>query len=275
MESKNDLTAEKSFLLEVQSLNLHIFNSHIVKKNNPSRGNSAISFLNNKINTEYELIDENIVFTSKNSKINNSKINYNGELTINPFDLDLYIDFNLKRISRLFTLNSVLVEFFKSGLLFNENISLNTSISVNSNRPESFFENAKIYLNILNSKIDLDGTKLINKDIGSLKLNDSNLFLQNNRLVLNTNLFFDIKNSDSLFSFLNTGKTARKKINNVLVNIDYDFMNNDIKFNNIKIDNNELSDHFMNIVEGFNDNDSNNLIKTRRLLNELFSIYEG
>ena len=275
LKSKNDLNVEKSFLLEAKSLNLDIFNSHIKKKNDLIVGNSVISFLNNTINTKYELIDKNIIFISENSKINNSKIDYNGDLVINPFDLILYIDFNLDKISKLFNFNSILVEFLKSGLLFNENISLNTSISVNSNRKESFFDDAEIYLNILNGKINLDGTKLNNKNIGSLKLNDSNLFLQNNRLVLNTNLLINIKNSGGLFSFLNTRKTARKEIKNIFVNINYDFLSNDIKFNDIKIDNKELSDHFMNVVEGFSDMNSNNLIKTKRLLNKLFSIYEG
>ena len=41
------------------------------------------------------------------------------------------------------------------------------------------------------------------------------------------------------------------------------------------IDNNKLSNQSMNILEGFYDNNTNNLVKTKRLLNELFSAYEG
>ena len=167
-----------------------------------------------------------------------------------------------------------MIEFLKSGLLFNENVSLNTTITVNSNRIEDFFDDAKIYLNIVNGKINLDNSKFINNNIGLLKLSDSNLFLQDDKLILNTDILIDIKNPNSLFSFLNTSKKFRKNIKNILVNLDYDFLNNEIKFNNVKIDNNETSDQFMNIIEGF-DNNSNNLIRTRRLLNELISVYEG
>ena len=46
-------------------------------------------------------------------------------------------------------------------------------------------------------------------------------------------------------------------------------------FKDIKIDDNEVSDQFLNIVEGFNDNNSNNLTKSRKLLNELINLYEG
>ena len=111
--------------------------------------------------------------------------------------------------------------------------------------------------------------------MGSLKLSDSSLFLQDNKLILNATFFFDIKNSDRLFSFLSTNKRLRKTIKNIIVNIDYDFLNNEIKFNNVKIDNNKTSDQFMNIIDGFRDNNLNNLIKSRRLLNELIEAYVG
>ena len=62
---------------------------------------------------------------------------------------------------------------------------------------------------------------------------------------------------------------------NILANIDYYFIDNTIKFNNIMIDNNKLSEQSMNILEGLYDNNTNNLVKTKRLLNELFSAYEG
>ena len=275
LKTKNDLVIEKKFLFKTKTLNLEIFNNHIIKKNNSIIGNNIITFLNSSIDSDYEFTDKSIIFTSKNSRILSSKINYDGELSINPFDLDLHVSLNSNRISKLFNLNSILVEFLKSGLLFNENISLNTSITVNSNIQDDFFDNAKIYLSILNGKINFDNTKFVNDEIGSLKLSNSSLFLQNNKLILNTTLFFDVKNSDRLFSFLNTNKRLRKNIENVIINIDYDFLTNEIKFNNVKIDNNEASAQFMNIIEGFKDNNFNNLIKSRRLLNELISVYEG
>ena len=275
LQSKIDSIIKKNFSFKAKTLNLHIFNNSIIKKDNPTLGSNIISFLKSSINTEYELIDGNIVFTSKNSKINNLKINYDGELSINPFDLDLHINLGNSKIYKIFSINPLLIEFFKSGLMFNDNVNLNTSIDINSKKREDFFDDAKIYFNILNGKINLDKTKFINNDIGSLQLDNSSLFLQNNELILNTNLFFHIKNPDVLFSFLNTSKKSRKEIKNILININYDFSNNEIKFNNIKIDNNEVSVNFFNIIEGFMDNNLNNLIRTRRLINELLTAYEG
>ena len=70
-------------------------------------------------------------------------------------------------------------------------------------------------------------------------------------------------------------KKSRRKINNILINFDYDFSNNGIKFNNVKIDNNKVGDQILNIIEEFEDNNLNNKVKTKRLLNNILDAYEG
>ena len=275
LKSKNDLIQRKEIDFEAKSINLNILNESIKEKNNIINGENTIFFLNSTIKTKYKVKDNIITFRSNSSRINNPKINYKGKLSINPFDFDLNINLNNYRISQLFNFNPILIEFIKSELLFNKNISLNTSVIINSNIKDEIFHNAEIYFSILNGKISLNNTKFINDNIGLFELSNSNLFLKNNRLILNTDLLFDIKNSNKLFSFLNTSKSSRKMIKSVLVNLDYDFSNNEFKFNKIKVNNNDVNDQFMNIIEGFNDNNSNNLIKSRKLLNELLSVYEG
>jgi len=104
---------------------------------------------------------------------------------------------------------------------------------------------------------------------------NSEFFLEKEKLYLTSNLSIDIKDNDKLFSFLNTNKKSRKDIKNIKLNIIYDFLSNEILFKNIKIDDNEVSDQFNNIAEGFIDINSNNLTKSRKLLNELISLYEG
>ncbi len=273
--SKNDLIKKREMSIEAKSLDLKIYNESVKEKNNHDTGKNIISFLNTTLSTKYDLKQKTVTFVSDGSKINNSKIVYSGKLSINPFDLDLDINLTDYKISKLFNFNSILIEFIKSELLFNENISLNTSIILNSNTKDEIFTNAEIYFSILNGKMNFNKTKFINKNIGLLELNNSNLFLKKNNLILNTDLLIDIKNSNRLFSLLNTNKRSRKEIRSILINLDYDFLRNEIKFNNVKIDNKEVNDQFLNVIEGFKDNNLNNLIKSRRLLNELINIYEG
>ena len=102
LNTKNDLIIEKEFLFKAKTLNLDIFNKHITKKDKSTAGSNSISFSNSIIDTRYKLRDKKFVFTSKNSKLNNFKINYAGELSINPFDLDLHMILNnIKYLSYL------------------------------------------------------------------------------------------------------------------------------------------------------------------------------
>ena len=270
----NNSEKYKEINFNSKPLQLNIYNKSIIKKKVTS-GENNISFLKSTINTKYNIKKKLIIFKSYNSKLNNSKINYDGEISINPFDLKLNINLDNHKISNLFKINPILIQLAQSKLLFNDNISLNTSIISSSNAKNEFFNNAKINFDIINGKINFNKTKFINYDIGTLELSNSNLFLKNNELVFSGDISIDIKNSEKLFSFLNTNKSLRKNLKNILINLDYNFSNNKIKFNNLKIDNSDASNQLLTIIDGFNDNDVNNLNKSRRLLNELLKVYAG
>ena len=271
---QNDYIGYRKFDFSAKLLKLKISNESTLKKK-LIYGQNNISFLNSTIHTKYNIKDKLIFFKSDNSRLNNSQINYDGVLSINPFDLNLNINLDNYKISKLFDINPILVEFINSGLLFNKNISLKSSIIINSNEKNEIFQNATINVNIINGKFNLNNSKFVNDSIGLLELSNSNLFFKNDNLILNTSVLLTVKNSDNLFSFLKTNKQARKEIKNILINLEYNFLKNDIKFNNVKINNSEVSSKFLNIIEGFSDNNLNNLNKSRQLLNELLNIYEG
>jgi hypothetical protein len=275
LRSKNDSIIKKKINIESKLLKLNIFNESIIKNDNSNTGKNIILFLKSRFKTKYEVKKKLITFASNNSQLNSSKINYNGVLSINPFDLDLNIDLGNYKISQLFSFNSLLKEFFESGILFNERLSLDVSILARTDGQDQIFQNAKINLNIVNGKLNLNNTIFINNKIGFFELSNSDLFLRNNTATLNTDVQITIKDSKYLFSFLNTNKKSRRDIKNILINLDYDFLSKKIKFNNVKINNNEVSENFLNVLENFNDNNLNNLIKSRRLINELLYLYEG
>ena len=259
---------------KAKSLKLNISNQSIKDKNQSISGKNIISFINSSINSEYYIEDNLVFFKSGESKIKNLNPFYEGKLSINPFDLELDIDLGNFEILRLLNVNSILNEFIKSGLLSNDNISVKISAKAES-KLNRIFQNTEIKFNIVNGSINFNNTKLINDKIGSLLLKNSNLFVKDNKLFLNTDLLIEIKNSDNLFSFLNTSKKSRKPIKKVLVNLDFDFLSNQIKFNNVRVNNNKVDEQFLRIMTGFNDNNLNNITKGRRLINELLDIYEG
>ena len=271
----NIIASKKKIEIKAPGLKLQVINEIFKIDEDLDGGINSISLLNSSINTKYNIDDQKIIFQSDSSRFYNSKIDYDGELSISPFDLDLKIDLDNYKISNLFKLHSIISEFIKSGLLFNENISVKTLINIRSKKRDEIFNNAKLEFKILSGKINFDNTVFTNKNIGLLEVSNSDLFLEKDKLILTAYLSINIKNTDKLYSFLSTNKRLRKDIKNIKFNIIYDFLSNEIAFQNIKIDDNKVSDQFYNIAEGFNDNNSNNLTKSRRLLNELIGLYEG
>ena len=275
LKYENVLNLRKQIEINAPDLKLKVINDFFKKDENLSSGISNISILSSSINTKFNIKDQIAIFQSDGSRIYNSKIDYNGQLAINPFDLNLKINLYDYKISNLFTPNSIINEFIKSGLLFNENISVQTLVNIKSTKKDEIFNEAKLELRILNGKISFDKSVFINNNIGLMEISNSDLFLDNDKLFLSSNLSIDIKDIDKLYSFLNTSKNSRKNIRNIKLNIIYDFLSNQIELNNIKINDNDVSSQFNNIAEGFIDINSNNLTKSRKLLNELINLYDG
>ena len=194
---------------------------------------------------------------------------------IDPFDLNLDINLTDYKITKIFNMNSILIEFIKTGLLFDENISTNSSITLTSGIKDEIFQKAKINITIKNGKINLNDSIFVNDKIGSLELKNSRLFFDKESLKLNSDIMIDIKNTNKLFAFLLTSKKARKSIKNILINLDYDFSTHLIKFNNLIINNKKVNDRSLEIIRNFDGHSINNLNKTRLTLNEFFSSYDG
>ena len=275
LKYQNALNLRKQIEINAPDLKLKVINDFFKKDENLSSGISNISILSSSINTKFNIKDQIAIFQSDGSRIYNSKIDYNGQLAINPFDLNLKINLYDYKISNLFTPNSIINEFIKSGLLFNENISVQTLVNIKSTKKDEIFNEVKLELRILNGKISFDKSVFINNNIGLMEISNSDLFLDNDKLFLSSNLSIDIKDIDKLYSFLNTSKNSRKNIRNIKLNIIYDFLSNQIELKNIKINDNDVSSQFNNIAEGFIDINSNNLTKSRKLLNELINLYDG
>jgi len=274
LKYQNILDVEKKIEIKAPDLNLKVINKIFKTDENSSNSINNILILSSSIKMRYNIKDQIIIFQSEDSRVSNSKLDYTGRLSINPFDLYFKVDVVDYKISNLFKSNSIIDEFIRSGLLFNENISVQTLINIKSRIKNEIFHDAKIVIKILNGRINFDNSLFVNNDIGLLKITNSDLFLENDKLILKTDLSIDIKNTDKLFSFLKTSKKSRKDIKDIRFSIIYDFLSNQIEFKNIKIDNNEVSNQFQKKVEGFIDNNSNKLINSRRLLNELINLYE-
>ena len=196
-------------------------------------------------------------------------------MSVKPFDLKLDINLEEYNLSKLFNTESVISEIIKSKLLFNENISANVLLNINSNKNNDIFKSSVINLNIINKKINFDKTKLTNKKVGILEIKNSDLFYENDKLIFNTDVIIKVKNSNNLFSLFQTPRKSRKDIKNIFINLDYDLLTKQINVNNFKIDGSDSNDDIMDVIAEFNNSEDYNFNKSKRVFNKLFAAYDG
>ena len=269
---------KKEINIKAKKLKLNIVNEYFKKSNNLVEGSNIISTINSKMHTSFRLKDNIITFESNKSKAKNSNINYNGILFVKPFDFKMDVNIKKYKVFKLINVNSIISEFIKARLLFNENISAKISINIDSNKDDEIFKSSVIYLNVVNGKVNFNKTKLINNKIGNLEVLTSNLSFKNDQLVLNTDIIFKVQNSKNLFSILQTPKNVRNQIKNILVNLDYDLLTNQLNINKIKIDEDESNNEIMNLIKEFNNSNDSidyNFNKSKRIFNQLISAYAG
>ena len=149
---QNTINSQKKIKIKASDIKLKIINEFFKKDKDLNSGTNNMSILSSSINTKFSIKDQILIFESDDSKIFNSKTDYNGRLTINPFDLNLKIKLDNYKISNLFISNSIINEFIKSGLLFNENISVNTLVNIKSSKKDEIFDETKLEILILRSR---------------------------------------------------------------------------------------------------------------------------
>ena len=268
-------SGNKELNINAQILKLSIFDESKKKSVDSSTGANIISILNSKIYTNYIVKKNLILFESDSSRTKNENINYNGRLSFKPFNLDLAINLKKYDLSKLIDNNSIISEFIKTKLLFNENITANFTIDIDTNKNNEIFKSTIINFNLLKGKINLDKSRLINNKIGFLEIKNSNLVFEENKFILKTDIVIEVHNSEELFSIFQTPKKLRKEVQKILINIDYDLSTNQIYLNNIKVDNLKNNAETKEIIKEINDSNNYNLNKSRRIFNKLLSTYAG
>ena len=274
-----DISKEANQLIKIKSkkIKFNFINESKNVSDEITKGLSIITIFNSKFGTVYDYQKNLLKFNSSKFKSNNPTINYSGKLSFQPFDFILDINLENIKIKKMINPDSIYMEILKNNFLFNKNISSKISInsSEKSNRKLDFI---KIVMNINNGNINFNQTSLMNKNIGKIKIINSNLFLQNDDLIFNSDIDIDIENSSKFFSFLQTPKKYRKPIKNIKINLDYNLYNDQIILNNVKFNGlppNKVSQDLISIFNAEENSDYKNFIKNKHLLNKLLETYSG
>ncbi len=202
--------------------------------NGIKKGTTDFTYNKNKSKATYEL-NKNFFIFNFFDKLVKPNFAYEGKINFQPFYSNFEGSANKINLSYLFNSNSLFTQLFKTEILNNKNLNFN--LSINSNKISNNQNIIDLFLNfkIEEGLIDIDNTKFSWNKYVDFKILDSLLYIDNNNLVLDGKLIVDIINDKEIYKFLQTSKSLRPKLEKLELNFNYNFDQQIIDFNDIKI----------------------------------------
>ena len=114
--------------IDLKKIDLSFLNKSSKNSQGVTEGLNVFTILNSKLITKYQFNEDLLNFNSTESRIKKSNINYNGQMSFNPFDLVLDINLDNFKFSNLIDPNNIILEFFKNKIFFNKNLSIKSTL---------------------------------------------------------------------------------------------------------------------------------------------------
>ena len=272
---RNDKINKKIY----STVNLDFFkiqiNNEVDYSTNSKNGKITSFYKKNKTYLTYRL-NKNIFSFKLFDKIVKSKFIYSGEINTKPFDANINGNIHNITLSNFFSVNSILVNLFKTELLNNKNLTIDINIlskKINSNEK---LRNAILQFKIKDGLIDIDKTKFNWSDDVKFEILESLLYVNNNNLILDGKLIIKIDNYHDIYQLLQTSKNHRLEIKEIEFDFNYNFDQKIFYLENIIVDdkkNEDINKIFKKVI--IRDNELQNKIYFKNLLNKAFKIYVG
>ena len=233
----NNLGKSK-FLLKFKEINLVVksnLQKDILKENIQYTGDQTINFIGSRIKTNVKFDNKLLIFSSQDSKINDSKISTHGKINFHPFFFNINFVVDKMNLSRIFDEKFLVNDLINSDIYFHKNFNGNLTIDINNLTKNKIFDQAKFIINFNNGKMKFDNTKLISKKFGFLTLFDSQLTKLNEDSLLRTKAVLDITNEKKFYQRFQIPKNLRKPLNKIIFGIDKNLNSNDLKIYKFEI----------------------------------------
>ena len=233
-------------------------------------GSLKISFKNKSNNFNYQ-INQNTMDIS----LKDANKTFKGSLEFKPFYFVSNINYQTFRIKDLIN-NPFFIEILKSQIFNNKN--LNTLINFDVKKVYDFdrFSNLSLKLKIEEGNYNFSNSSIIWKENVNILFSDVFLNFDKEKINLNGRTSFDVKNKDEFYSFFQIKKDLRKKIEKIELDFNYDFNEEKITFDNLRIDN-QSNKKIEEIVSNFNSSNKKflNKITFKNFVNDILIAYFG
>ena len=271
LEIKND-KFNKKVLSEFKSKKIRLnIKNEIDYNNEKKKGLLEVLLINKNTKVDYEINKESLNFKSASSKNN-----YEGSIFFKPFYLSSEINYDNLNTKNLFSNNSIFLELVKNEILTNKNLNTLILINVNDITNVDELNNLLLKIKIQESSIDLSDSSIMWKDDLKIKFYETILIFEQNKINLVGRMELNFENVIDFYKSFQIKKTARKKIKKIELDFNYNFDNNEISFDNVKIDG-EPNINVQKYIDNFLSDKSNkfNKIIFKNFVNNFFISYVG
>ena len=264
----NKLNKKLQFKLNSNKLVLRVENETDYSKQN-NEGIFKITFKNRNNLFNYKLRENKLNFSLKDTNKN-----YNGLLEFKPFYLES--NFNYQALKFKDFANPFLIEIFKSQIFNNENLNANINFNVKNIYDFGRFSDLFLKLKIEQGNMTLSNTQISWKENLNLTFVESLLNFDEDKIYLNGKIIINIKDQDDFYKSFQIAKELRKDLKNVEFDFNYDFNENKVSFDNLRIDN-KTNEKLDRLISKFNASEEKffNKITFKTFVNKVFNAYFG
>jgi len=252
-----------------KKLVLKIENETDYKKKNDT-GNLKISFKNKSNTFKYQINQNTLDITSRD----NNRI-FKGLIEFKPFYLVSNFKYQTFRIKDLLE-NPFFMEILRSQILNNKNLNAKINFDVKNVYDFDRFSDLSLKLKIEEGNYNFSNSNIIWKENVNVRFSDSFLNFNKEKINLNGEMSFDVKNQDEFYKFFQIKKDLRKNIKKIELDFNYDFNEGKITFDNLRIDN-QSNKKIEEIISNFNSKSKKffNKVTFKNFVNNILTAYFG
>ena len=268
---KNKLIEQKfTSIFNSKKIRLNIENE-LDYKEKIKKGLISILLINKDTKFNYQISDNSLNFKSLDEKNT-----YNGYLDFRPFFLSANFNYENMTLKNLLNNDSIIVDLFKSEILKNKNLNINTNFKIDNINDNNQFNKLNLNLSLSEGNISPSNSSVMWKDDLLIELDESYLIYEKSEIYLVSKIIIKLKDAMDFFSFFQVPRKNRKAIKKIEFDLNYNISNSQLNFDNIVIDNKENSklNDFVNDYNAFPKKNFNK-VRFRNFINDLFESYDG
>ena len=207
--------------------------------------------------------------------LNDTNKTFKGLLEFKPFYLESNINYQTFKLKDLFN-NPFFIEILKSQIFNNKNLNALINLNVKNVYDFDRFSDLSLKLKIEEGDYNFSNSNILWKDNVKVVFLDAFLNFDKEKINLNGRTSFDVKNKDEFYKFFQIKKELRKKIEKIELDFNFDFNEEKITFDNLRIDN-KSNKKIEEIVSNFNSSNKKflNKITFKNFVNDILTAYFG